>query len=62
MDQVLLEHVKAEEKWLKDRLAQLGRIREKIEGRQSGAHGPAHESPALTAQDAPSGAEAYNPA
>lgn len=60
---MLLEHVKAEEKWLKDRLAQLGRIREKIEGRKPVVHAPSHESPALTGQDTHDcGGQAYNPA
>ncbi len=62
MDETLLEHVKAEQKWLKDRLSQLGRIRDELERRVGQARSSASDVPALTAQDAPAGVEAYNPA
>lgn len=59
---MLLEHVKAEEKWLRDRLAQLGRIRGELEKRVGQGHATAASAPTLSAQGTPAGAEAYNPA
>lgn len=59
---MLLEHVKAEQKWLKDRLSQLGRIRDELEKRLGQARSTASDAAAQTAQDTAAGAEAYNPA
>lgn len=59
---MLLEHVKAEQKWLKDRLSQLGRIRDELEKRLGQARSTASDAAARTGQDTAAGAEAYNPA
>lgn len=60
MEQILLEHVRAEEKWLKDRTAQLGRIRGELERRFVQARASASDDLALAVKDAAAGAEAYN--
>lgn len=61
MDQTLLEHVLDEEKWLRDRLAQVGRLKAKLLGQITttrtpaiGMSGPATDSgaQALTSTDA----------
>lgn len=61
MDQTLLEHVLDEEKWLRDRLAQVGRLKAKLLGQITTTRtavvamsGPATDSgaQALTSTDA----------